>query len=261
MDQSNIRMAQFLQAVRHADFSQSFKRQDHGKSFVQLNDAFNEVIQDFQQIRREREENYRYLQTVVQHVGVGLLAFDDSGKVELINSAAKKLLGVTVLRNISSLKTLSRDLYVKLSGMKSGGRSLIKIQRDDDLLQLSAFGTEFQLRGKSLKLISLQNIQSELEEQEMEAWQKLIRVLTHEIMNSITPISSLAKTVDESLNDINTSVMSTGDLKDIRDAVNTIHKRSEGLIHFVESYRKLTKIPQPNFEMISVNAIIQNVPT
>ena len=119
---------------------------------------------------------------MVQHVGVGLLAFDQEGIVEIFNTAAKKLLGIPQLRNISGLKSISSDLLHKLSSLKSGNRDLIKIQRDDNLLQLSAHATEFQLRGRSLKLISLQNIQSELEEQEMEAWQKLIRVLTHEIM-------------------------------------------------------------------------------
>ncbi len=259
MDQSNIRMAQFLQAVRHADFSQSFKRSKQGKSFDQLSDAFTQVIQDFQKIRGDKEENFRYLQTVVQHVGVGLLAFDNDGMIEIFNTAAKKLLGISGLRNISGLEPIGNDLIQKFSNLKSGSRALIKIQRNDDLLQLSAYGTEFQLRGRSLKLISLQNIQSELEEQEMEAWQKLIRVLTHEIMNSITPISSLAKTVDHTLDELNLENLQAGDMKDIHDAVSTIHKRSEGLIHFVESYRKLTRIPQPNFQMIPVKKLFDNV--
>jgi len=259
MDQSNTRMAQFLQAVRHADFSQSFKRPKQGKSFDQLNDAFTQVIQDFQKIRGDKEENYRYLHTVVQHVGVGLIAFDHEGNIEIFNTASKKLLGISQLRNISGLETISTDLSQKISILKSGGRDLIKIQRDDNLLHLSAYATEFQLRDRSLKLISLQNIQSELEEQEMEAWQKLIRVLTHEIMNSITPISSLAKTVDQTLNELKFDDLDEADMQDIHDAVGTIHKRSEGLIHFVESYRKLTRIPQPNFQMISVDKMFNTV--
>jgi len=259
MDKSNLQMAQFLQAVRHADFSQSFKKPGLGKSFDQLNNAFNQVIQDFQRIRGDKEENYRYLHTVVQHVGVGLIAFDRQGDVELFNTAAKKLLGIARLRNINGLEQISTELMQKISKLKTGSRDLIKIQHDDDFLQLAAFATEFQLRGRALKLVSLQNIQSELEEQEMEAWQKLIRVLTHEIMNSITPISSLAKTVDQTLDELNLENFHRGEMKEIHDAVSTIHKRSEGLIHFVETYRKLTRIPQPNFQMISVMDLFKNV--
>jgi len=259
MDKSNLQMAQFLQAVRHADFSQSFKKPGLGKSFNQLYEAFNQVIQDFQRIRGDKEENYRYLQTVVQHVGVGLIAFDKQGDVELFNTAAKKLLGVNRLRNINGLEPISSELRQKITSLKTGRRDLIQIQHEDDFYQLVAYAIEFQLRGRALKLISLQNIQNELEEQEMEAWQKLIRVLTHEIMNSITPISSLARTVDHTLDELNLEDFHPEDMKDIHDAVSTIHKRSEGLIHFVESYRKLTRIPQPNFQMISVKELFKNV--
>jgi signal transduction histidine kinase len=150
-------------------------------------------------------------------------------------------------------------LLEKITGLKSGRRELIKIHSKDDLLQLAAFATEFQLRGRSLKLISLQNIQSELEEQEMEAWQKLIRVLTHEIMNSITPITSLAKTVDQSLAEMTGQLQDRSDLKDIHDAVSTIYKRSEGLLHFVESYRKLTRIPRPDFQIITIEEVFRRV--
>ena len=131
MDKSNLQMAQFLQAVRHADFSQSFKKPGLGKSFDQLYEAFNQVIQDFQRIRGDKEENYRYLQTVVQHVGVGLIAFDKQGDVELFNTAAKKLLGVNRLRNINDLEPISSELRQKITSLKTGRRDVIQIQHAD----------------------------------------------------------------------------------------------------------------------------------
>jgi nitrogen fixation/metabolism regulation signal transduction histidine kinase len=261
METTNRRLITFLEAIRHADFSQSFRGTELGKSYRQLNEAFSEVMKNFQKIRGEKEENYRYLQTVVQHVGVGLIAYDRSGKIELINTAAKRLLNVTQIGRVQSLKSISDVLVQKLMEMKPRTRDLIRVQYDDDILNLAIYTTEFRLRGRALTLASIQNIQSELEEQEMEAWQKLIRVLTHEIMNSMTPISSLARTIDEWLLEIGKGQESrkATDLQDIQEAITTIQKRSEGLIHFVESYRQLTRIPQPNFQIINVSELFKRV--
>ena len=261
METTNRRLTTFLEAIRYADFSQSFKGTELGRSYRKLNEAFAEVMKNFQRIRGEKEENYRYLQTVVQHVGVGLIAYDKSGKIELINTAAKRLLNVSQIRHIQSLGSISEELVHKLLEMKPRTRDLVKIQSEDDLLQLAIYTTEFHLRGRALTLASIQNIQSELEEQEMEAWQKLIRVLTHEIMNSMTPISSLAKTIDEWLLEVGEGPngQQFTDMQEIQEAITTIQKRSEGLIHFVESYRKLTRIPQPNFQIIKVNELFKRV--
>jgi len=259
MESTNRRMTQFLEAVRHADFSQTFKVTEKGKSFRELNTAFTEVMNEFQRIRSEKEEHFRYLQTVVQHIGVGLIAYDQSGKIELMNTAAKRLLGVSQIGHIEALNSCSEELVIKLKVMKPRTRDLIKIQTEEDLLQLAIYTTEFRLRGRSLTLASIQNIQSELEEQEMEAWQKLIRVLTHEIMNSITPISSLAKTTGELLSDHLEEIDQDDTLPEIQEAIHTIQKRSEGLLHFVESYRQLTRIPKPNFQLVPVDMIFKRV--
>lgn len=261
METTNRRLTTFLEAIRYADFSQSFKGTELGRSYRQLNEAFAEVMKNFQRIRGEKEENYRYLQTVVQHVGVGLIAYDKSGKIELINTAAKRLLNVSQIVHIQSLGSISEELVHKLLEMKPRTRDLVKIQYEGDLLQLAIYTTEFRMRGRALTLASIQNIQSELEEQEMEAWQKLIRVLTHEIMNSMTPISSLAKTIDEWLLEMGEGPngRQSTDMQEIKEAINTIQKRSEGLIHFVESYRKLTRIPQPNFQILKVNELFKRV--
>ncbi len=258
-EKTNRNLSRFLQAIRYADFSQSFSGTGLGASFEELNRAFGEVIRDFQKERAEKEEHYRYLQTVVQHVGIGLIAFEPHGEVELINTAAKRLLKISRLKNITTLGLVSHDLAGKLFSLQSGERALVKIQDEDELLQLAIYATEFRLRGRSIKLVSLQNIQSELEETEMEAWQKLIRVLTHEIMNSITPIASLASTVQELLSEPeNEDVAPQNDhetVSDIRDALQTIRKRSEGLLHFVNSYRSLTRLPKPDFRIFPISEL------
>jgi two-component system nitrogen regulation sensor histidine kinase NtrY len=119
------------------------------------------------------------------------------------------------------------------------------------------------LKGHVITIASIKNIQTVLENQEIESWQKLIRVLTHEIMNSITPISSLTSTVDGLLmsyiDEQNIEEEEAEDLIDIRSAIHTIRKRSDGLIHFVDTYRNLTKIPTPNFKQALVCSLLENV--
>jgi two-component system nitrogen regulation sensor histidine kinase NtrY len=262
VDTTNSELTKFLQSIKYSDFSVGFNKNYLGGTFRELNSAFQEVMQKFQQARAEKEENYRYLQTVIQHVGIGLISFNQNGEVEFINNAAKKILQLSNLKNIKALEKKHKNLSDTLFSIKAGNKMMLKITEENDLLQLFIYAAEFKMRDQNFKLIAMQNIQSELEEQEMEAWQKLIRVLTHEIMNSVTPISSLASTVNGLLNqyksDKNPEIES---IEDITTAINTIKKRSDGLIHFVESYRNLTRVPKPNFQIIPVKNIFSRIAT
>ena len=261
VEKTNRDLSRFLSAIEHSDFSQTFIDTSLGSSFKDLYKSFNKVIMKFQSTRSEKEEHLRYLETVMQHVGVGLISYNQSGEVQFINNAAKRLLKVTHLNNISSLSKISQTLTEKLFALEAGERATIKITDENDFIQLIIYATEFKLRDQKYILVSLQNIQSELEEKEMEAWQQLIRVLTHEIMNSITPISSLASTVQSILkNNLQEhSAPDSESLDDINSAVNTIQRRSEGLIHFVNSYRNLTRIPKPNFSIFQISSLFDRI--
>lgn len=264
VEKTNRDLARFLMSIRYSDFSQSFTSPRRGSSFKELNEAFDEVIAQFQKARSEKEEHYRYLQTVVQHIGLALIAFDPSGDIDLINNAAKKLLKIKGLGNINSLRDFSSELVDVLLKLRAGDKTLVRVQEGDEELHLAIYATAFKLRDKSITLVSMQNIESELAEQEMQAWQKLIRVLTHEIMNSVTPIASLASTVNSM---IQTSVDGEGNngklnletTEDIRQAVATIEKRSNGLLHFTEAYRNLTRIPKPKFAIFAATDLIDRV--
>ena len=268
VQKTNSDIARFFDSIKYSDFSQSFRPTVKGSSFEDLNRAFSEVIEQFRRTRAEKEEQYRYLQIVVQHVGVGLMTFTPDGKVELVNSAAKRLLKLNNVENISDLAEKSKTLVDSLRRINAGENVLVKFVNDNELFQLSIYATEFKMRESHYKLVSLANIQGELEEREMEAWQNLIRVLTHEIMNSVTPIISLSSTASTLLGD----VMGSGDdgipeiegrrpekrgpesesLGDVKGALDTISRRSQGLLHFVDDYRNLTRIPTPNFQSIGV---------
>lgn len=264
VQKTNRYLTSFLESIRYADFSRSFKLEGLGTAYDEMRDAFNDVISDFQKIRTEKEEHFHYLQNVIQHIGISLIAFQKDGSVEMINNSAKKLFQVSKLKNISELESYSSELVKKMKNMKSGERTLVQVIDNDMMMQLAIYATEFKIRMQSIILVSIQNIQSELEEQEMAAWQKLIQVLTHEIMNSITPIASLSSTINELLKDIDTTdnkpqMIDDETVIDIRNSLKTITKRSTGLVHFVESYRNLTKIPKPKFDIIPIKEIFNNV--
>lgn len=259
VERTNRDLTRFLQAIRYEDFSQSFTGAGLGSAYQDLKNAFNDVLDAFRKTRAEKEEHFRYLHTVVQHVGVGLVCYAPDGRVELVNAAALRLFCVPNLRQVHDLAAFSTDLVKTLLGLRTGGRALVKVDRDDELLQLVVYATELRMRGQRFILASIQNIQSELEEQEMEAWQSLIRVLTHEIMNSITPISSLAATARGLVPEGEEVRMDAEALGDIRLALNTIQNRSEGLLHFMETYRALTRIPKPDFQIFQVRELFARV--
>lgn len=263
---TNQQLARFLEAIRHHDFSQSFVTLGLGRSFEDLTTAFSQIAGDFRRTRIEREEQYRYLQTMVEHIGVGVIAFDSGGDVELINHAAKRILGVNHLRNIDRLDDLDPSLPRALRSLDAGQRMLIKVTADYETLQLAIHATKIRRDLRTLTLVSVQNIGSELAEQEMVAWQNLIRVLTHEIMNSVTPIASLAGSVNDligreiaSAQFQSSHAVTDEAMTDLTDALTTIEKRSQGLLHFVEAYRNLTRIRQPDFKLVSAAELIGRV--
>ena len=263
VERTNKRLTTFLESIRHSDFVSTFSDHGLGKSFDDLNSAFNEVINEFKKTRAAKEEHFNYLQTVVQHISIGIIVFQQNGKVDIFNNAAKRLLGLSVIRLISELESVDKNLADTLRIMKAGDRNLVKVFVENELLQLSIRATEFRMRGEDFILVSLQNIHSELEAKEMDSWQKLIRVLTHEIMNSITPIVSLSGTVKDIL--INQETLELNkeidddDVESILGALNTIEKRSQGLLNFVQIYRNLTRIPKPNFRYVEVKALFDSV--
>ncbi|MEN8157854.1 MAG: ATP-binding protein [Bacteroidota bacterium] len=266
VDRTNRELASFLESIRYSEFTRSFTIGDSGSSFDELNTAFNDVIKDFQQVRSEREEHFHYLQSIVQNIDISILAYQRDGTVEMINPAAKKLFQVNTLKNINKLRSLSEKLANTLLSINPGENKLVRVQDEEDILQLAIFATEFKVKDKVILLSTVKNIQNVLEEQETAAWQKLIRVLTHEIMNSIAPISSLSSTVESMVKPYATGKKSPPDIKietvnEIQGALQTINKRSTGLMNFVETYRSLTKIPEPVFEVVSMQALIQNVHT
>jgi two-component system nitrogen regulation sensor histidine kinase NtrY len=264
VDRTNRDLTSFLESIRFSEFTRSFQIEGMGSSFNELNRAFNDVINDFQKVRSEKEEHFHYLQSIVQNIDVSIIAYRKDGTVEMINKAAKQLFQIHSLKNVKGLEQLSAELVNTLLNISPGENTLVKVQDQDDILQLAIYATEFKIKEKLIILATINNIQNVLEEQETEAWQKLIRVLTHEIMNSITPIASLSSTLEIMLKGITEdgNVKEELDLStvtEIQQALQTINKRSTGLLHFVNTYRNLTRIPKPNFKIFPVQDLFKNI--
>lgn len=264
IDKTNRELTSFLESIRFSEFTRKFNMEGMGSSFEQLNIALNEVINDFQRVRSEKEEHFYYLQTILQNIDVSLIAYQTDGTIDLINKSAKKLFQVSGLTNIRNLEKLSKELVNVLFTIKPGESKLVKVYDEDDFLQLAMYATTIKVRDKAITLVTIKDIQNVLEEQETETWQKLIRVLTHEIMNSITPIASLSSTLQIMLKGYSKGITSKAivdseSVEEIKNALITINKRSNGLLHFVDTYRNLTKIPKPNFTFFKVKTLFDNI--
>jgi nitrogen fixation/metabolism regulation signal transduction histidine kinase len=266
LNKSNEEIKSFFDSIKFDDLDQTFSTNIESEVATTLNLEFNKVLTQFREIRREKEADFQYMRNIVQHVGIGLITFNKKGEIQLMNAASKKLLNISQVNNVNELEEISPELVNVFFRLKTGGRDLLKLQVSDDIIQLAVFAIELTLRGEEFKLISLQNIQNELEEMEMDAWQNLVRVLTHEIMNSVTPISSLAGTVEYELRDLfsgdkDSKKITEEDLDDLYHAVQTIQKRSKGLIRFVQDFRNLTHIPKPKIAEVEVEQMLREINT
>lgn len=260
--QTNRKLTRFLESVKYSDFISGFTSDNKlGRSFRDLNSAFNEVLEAFRKARSEKEEHWQYLNTVVQQVRTGIVSFDNDGNIELVNANARRFMGIsTNIKNINELERVNPSLFEAIRETATGKSSL---HRGADF-QLTIQATELRIRGNEVKLITLQNIQTELQKQELEAWQNLTRVLRHEIMNSITPISSLTSTLREILDYDLTKKDDLYELKaegaeDLREGLSTIESRSKGLIKFIDAYREYTSLPQPKIKSILLKDMIEKV--
>jgi nitrogen fixation/metabolism regulation signal transduction histidine kinase len=226
-----------------------------------MNLSFNEVIDAFRKTRAEKEEQMLFLQIMIQHINTGILSFDSKGRIGVINGAAKQLLRIHQFKDIYDLGKLSTELLANVVNIKPGGSFSINVRTD---LYLNVQSAAFKMDGNNWTLLSFQNIKSELQKNELQAWQNLTKVLRHEIMNSMTPIASLSNSLGTILEeDIQQGKTGLLELEkesylDLAEGLRTISKRSIGLVNFVNAYRDYTNIPQPKLVACSLKALFDN---
>ena len=231
--------------------------------FNELGDFLNEVGEIVRQVRIEKESQLQYMNYIVKHVGIGLLSFDQDGNIEIINQAAKDLLGIAEINSISSLESTHQGLHETLKKLKTEEQKVITLKSGIRLQQLAIRISVFKIGQKEIRLVSFQDIKNELDEKEMDSWQKLIRVLTHEIINSVTPVTSLTTTISGFFRK-GDKVVSAADLSDenVKEALTGlgyIEERGKSLIDFVSKFRSLNKLPAPKFEEISLDKLFDGI--
>jgi len=260
-DRFNRDVKGFLRSLLQRDFTTHYEETGRGKTYDELYETFNSISDIFKKISAEKEMQHKYLEMLVEHVRVSILSIDADENIHLANQSLRDLLRKNILRNLISLEAVDATLAKTIREIHAGETRLIKVSIDNELLQLSIHASEFKLDDRYFKLISMQNIKNELDVREMESWQKLIRVLSHEIMNSVSPISSLSDTLHRMVaQNQNGLSQNNADLYDSLDkGLEAIKVRSEGLVNFTQTYRKLTHVPIPSLKKVRLKDIIDRV--
>lgn len=263
IEKSNRDFAQFLSNISHNDFatfSGSSNQAFSGRDFI---DAQKTLASKFRKLKADRSAQYQHLQMVVEHVDTALICFDSNGKIEFINRAATRLLNKKYIANLDVVASLNQELADCLVEIHADETRILKLIIDRQLHQIMLSATEFVLLEKKFKLVSMQNIKHALDEKEIESWQKLIKVLTHEIMNSMTPIVSLSRYIEGVVADKQAVAKladeSSEQYRDLQKSVDAIASRSQGLMDFVDSYRSLSNLPIPVLSELSIVALFERI--
>ncbi|MES1189648.1 MAG: ATP-binding protein [Steroidobacter sp.] len=251
-------IARFFDAVAFDDGTATFTSLSNDGRFAELGAAMGRVLEQLRVGRLEREEQTHYFQSLIAHVPISLISVGDDASVQLLNHAARHLFEGPCHR-AEQFSRYGELFATGIEHLTSGETAILRMARSSGVLQLKAAATDIRVGGTRKRLISLQNIENELSAQELAAWQSVIRVMTHEVMNSLTPISSLAATAQGLMADILAkSSLDESDqptLHDIQEALETLTRRSEGLLHFVQNHRRLTKPLLAKIEVVSVRRI------
>lgn len=255
-------LSAFLQLAAHNDFTTPLTPPGKGRAFQELQEAYRVLARRLQSLSQQKAADHRYLEAVVDHVGVALCCLDAQGRVTMLNRPAHRLFQVPHLHSLQSFQRIDAHLPALLQSLGDGERALLPVQRGDEVLQLVLFATTFELLGAHYKLVSFQNIRDELERREVDSWQKLISVLTHEIMNSVTPIIALSRLlhdtmIDDSSTPLQMRTLEPPEREDMLRSITAIHARSSGLLEFVRTYRSFSKVPAPRFAEVKVRALLE----
>lgn len=252
---------QFVESVQYRDFSRHFDVKHAPVELQPLRKGFNQINNTFKDISKEKETSFQYLQKILELVDTGILSYDfNNGDVIWMNESLKRLLQLPYLKTIHSLKKRDEGLYNEVVSLKPAESKIATVHLETRSFKILLSGTAFQTEGRKFMLVAFQNINEALDETESRAWQKLLSVMTHEIMNSVAPISSLADTLKNrlalSLSQIEDD---SGGLHDLEIGIETIKRRSESLLKFAETYRNLNKITKPDMKKIFVRDLFENL--
>ncbi|MBI9055553.1 MAG: GHKL domain-containing protein [Bacteroidales bacterium] len=260
---SNVFLTRFLNYIKESNTTIEFSETLKDTPFKDLAYYFTEINSIIQNAKIEKENQYQFLQYIFNHVNIGLIAFDKEFKVLLVNESTKKLFNLKSLNNINVLNNFNPKFYKTISNLSPGEQKILPTRMHGKNLQLAIKLSNFKLLDQEIFLISLQDIKPELDQKEIESWQKLNRVLTHEIMNSVSPIIGLTNNVSKLWKDkkqIKTDNKINYDIiKQTVQSVNIVEERSQGLNDFVKKFRSVTANFNPEFKNILASELFEDL--
>ncbi|HLO38404.1 MAG TPA: HAMP domain-containing sensor histidine kinase [Lacibacter sp.] len=261
LNKAQNEVKEFAESIHYRDFSRHFNVKHAPAELQPLREGFNEINSTFKVISREKETQYVYLQKILELVDTGILSYKtDTGEIVWMNESFKRMMNIPYLKTIYSLEKRDEGLYKEAIKIKTGESKLATATNDRASFKVLLSATAFQTDDQTFKLIAFQNVNEALDENEAEAWRKLLSVMTHEIMNSVAPISSLAETLKNRLQkSVEHLQNKEGSVDDLALGIETIQRRSEGLLKFAETYRNLNKITTLNSKKILVRDMFENL--
>jgi len=268
----NQDLTRFFSAVKNDDLMLVFQEAQENKYFRELYQSLNELNEKIVAARAEGQKQSLLLDSLVNNIGIGLIIYYDTGEIKMINHAAKEILQVASLNHIDRLKNIEADLYDRIINLQPGKPVVVRfihhnqVPNEHGIVQQLLLKKDVtKIEGKTLNTISVQNIVREMERKELDSWQKLIRVLTHEIMNSVSPILSLTRSITRYFRgEKKNQPISPADITDkivekTLSGLHTISDTGEGLIDFVTKYRSLTRLPEPQLVSFRIETLFNKV--
>jgi two-component system nitrogen regulation sensor histidine kinase NtrY len=263
VNRTNKNLTGILSGLRFGDYQQSYSMGKLGQTFVDLEFVLHLTVEKVKKLRLANEQQAVYFRSLVEHIPMPMLVLFQDGRVEILNNATRRTFNVADITHVDELENFGASFQRDVGQIASGEQLLTTICIDDTEAQYVLSATRIILGGSMQKLISLQNVQSQLDATELATWQNLLRVTSHEILNSLTPVSSLARTAKSLTNDFQTEHELSGsmqsDLQDVDMALETLVRRSEGLTRFVQDYRQLTRIPPPKLSKITLSVYLTHL--
>jgi len=258
------KISYFFNAVENEDSMLHFPEKVPHKPNAEMNKSLNRINKLIQEAKLRTREQEQYYSVMLEQVATGIVVINDNGSVMLSNTAARNLLNYQSFNHIEQLKRVDINLFNAFNRLKNGEtHQFLKLTYKNTVTHLSLRATSFQSHGEGLRIVSVHDISNELDAKELDSWMKLVRVMTHEIMNSITPITSLSETLLRYyiFSDKSPARVNEQTIANTIKGLEVINERGAGLIRFVESYRKLTKLSKPKLQTIELKKFVEHLLT
>jgi len=257
---TNRELGRFISSFGFNDTTIHFHNQDKDASFGDLFYSFNEVVKAFRQLKIDKEKEYLFFENALKKIGVAIIVVNEHGSVLMSNNALLKMLGIEYIHRLDKLNRFKSGLADELMRLKPQQQKLVELMVDGRLLQVALTSVLMKQEKKTLRLLAFQDIRGEIEQKELESWQKLIRVLSHEVMNSLSPVNILSAGLKQRLQTKEASLaMDKDEQQEIIEALDAIHARSKGLTRFVESYRSMAGLKSAQTSLCNINALLTRI--